>query len=37
MVGLVEATGFRLEAQRRVYRLAAGLLLPPVLTVAVRP
>ena len=37
MRALVEATGFRVQAQRRVYRLPAGLLLPPVLTVAVRP
>jgi len=25
------------EAQRRMYRLPAGLLLPPVMTVGVRP
>ena len=34
---LVQAAGFRVEEQQRVYRLAAGILLPPVLTVAVRP
>jgi ubiquinone/menaquinone biosynthesis C-methylase UbiE len=33
----VEAAGFRIEAQRRVFRVPAGLLLPPVMTVAVRP
>jgi ubiquinone/menaquinone biosynthesis C-methylase UbiE len=33
----VEAAGFRVEAQRRVFRVPAGLLLPPVLTVGVRP
>ncbi len=32
----VEAAGFRVEAQRRVFRLP-GFLLPPVLTRAVRP
>jgi SAM-dependent methyltransferase len=34
---LVEAAGFRVAAQQRVYRLPAGILLPPVLTIAVRP
>ena len=34
---LVEAAGFRVEDQRRVYRIPAGILFPPVLTVAVRP
>jgi ubiquinone/menaquinone biosynthesis C-methylase UbiE len=34
---LVETAGFRVEEQQRVYRVPAGLLLPPVLTVAVRP
>ena len=34
---LVEGAGFRVESQRRLYRLPAGLLLPPVLTTAVRP
>jgi hypothetical protein len=34
---LVEAAGFRVEEQQRVYRLPAGVLLPPVLTVAMRP
>ena len=33
---LVEAAGFRVEEQQRVYRLP-GVLLPPVLTIAVRP
>jgi SAM-dependent methyltransferase len=33
---LVESAGFRVEEQQRLYRLPAGLLLPPVLTVAVR-
>lgn len=37
MRALVEAAGFRVAMQRRVYRLPAGILLPPVLTVAVRP
>jgi SAM-dependent methyltransferase len=37
MRALVEAAGFRVEAQHRVYRLPAGLVFPPVLTVAVRP
>jgi ubiquinone/menaquinone biosynthesis C-methylase UbiE len=32
----VEAAGFRVEEQRRVFRVPAGLLLPPVMTVAVR-
>ncbi len=32
----VEAAGFRVEAQRRVFRVS-GFLLPPVLTRAVRP
>jgi SAM-dependent methyltransferase len=33
----VEAAGFELELQRQIYRLPAGLLLPPVLTIARRP
>ncbi|UCE85811.1 MAG: methyltransferase domain-containing protein [Deltaproteobacteria bacterium] len=33
----VEAAGFRLESQRQLYRIPAGLLLPPVLTIALRP
>src|SRR5262249_57765229 len=37
MRALVEAAGFRVEDQRRVYRIPAGILFPPVLTVAVRP
>lgn len=31
------AAGFRVEAQRRILRLPAGVTFPPVLTVAVRP
>ena len=35
---LVEGAGFRVQAQRRVYRLLpAGLAFPPVLTVGLRP
>jgi hypothetical protein len=37
MRALLEAAGFRVELQRRLYRLPARLLLPPVLTVGVRP
>jgi hypothetical protein len=37
MRALVEGAGFRVVAQRRVHRLPAGRLFPPVLTVAVRP
>jgi ubiquinone/menaquinone biosynthesis C-methylase UbiE len=37
MRALVETAGFRVDAQRRLYRVPAGLLLPPVLTVAARP
>jgi len=33
---MVEAAGFRIEAQRRIYRIPAGLLLPPVLTTAIK-
>jgi ubiquinone/menaquinone biosynthesis C-methylase UbiE len=33
----VEAAGFRVEAQRQVFRMPAGLILPSVLTEAVRP
>ena len=33
----VEAAGFRVEAQRHVFRVPAGLILPSVLTVALRP
>jgi SAM-dependent methyltransferase len=36
MRGMVEAAGFRVEAQRRIYRIPAGLVLPPVLTTAVK-
>jgi SAM-dependent methyltransferase len=32
----IEAAGFRVESQRRIFRLPAPLLLPPVLTEAVR-
>lgn len=34
---LFEGAGFEVESQRRVYRIPAGLLLPPVLTVGRRP
>jgi len=37
MRALFEDAGFRVEAQRRIFRIPAGLLLPPVLTVGVRP
>jgi ubiquinone/menaquinone biosynthesis C-methylase UbiE len=37
MRALLERAGFRVEAQRRVFRIPAGMLLPPVLTVGVRP
>jgi hypothetical protein len=37
MRALLETAGFRIDAQRRLYRIPAGLLLPPVLTLAVRP
>jgi ubiquinone/menaquinone biosynthesis C-methylase UbiE len=33
----VEAAGFRVKAQRHVFRVPAGLILPSVLTEAVRP
>ena len=33
----VEAAGFRVESQRRIPRLTAAVLFPPVLTVAVHP
>jgi ubiquinone/menaquinone biosynthesis C-methylase UbiE len=33
---MVEAAGFRIETQRRIYRIPAGLALPPVLTTAIR-
>jgi ubiquinone/menaquinone biosynthesis C-methylase UbiE len=33
---MVEAAGFRVEAQRRIYRIPAGLALPPVLTTAIK-
>ena len=33
----LESVGFRVEAQRGVFRLPAGLILPSVLTEAVRP
>lgn len=36
MRGWVEAAGFRVEEQRRVFRIPAGLTLPTVLTVARR-
>src|SRR5262245_14694876 len=37
MRALLEGEGFAVETQRRLWRLPAGLLLPPVLTVAIRP
>jgi len=37
MRALCEHAGFRVESQRRVFRIPAGLSLPPVLTIAVRP
>lgn len=37
MRALLEQAGFRIEAQRRVFRIPAGILLPPVLTIGVRP
>ena len=37
MRALCEVAGFRVEAQRRVFRIPAGLTMPPVLTIAVRP
>jgi ubiquinone/menaquinone biosynthesis C-methylase UbiE len=37
MRALLETAGFRVAAQRRLYRVPAGLLLPPVLAIAVRP
>ena len=37
MRALCAAAGFRVAAQRRVFRIPAGLTFPPVLTVAVRP
>jgi hypothetical protein len=33
----VEAAGFQIEDQQHVFRLPAGLILPSVLTAAVRP
>jgi ubiquinone/menaquinone biosynthesis C-methylase UbiE len=37
MRALCERAGLRVEAQRRVFRFPAGLTLPPVLTIAMRP
>jgi ubiquinone/menaquinone biosynthesis C-methylase UbiE len=37
MRALFEHAGFRVEAQKRVFRIPAGLLLPPVMTVGMRP
>jgi SAM-dependent methyltransferase len=37
MRALIEGAGFHVETQHRIFRLPAGLLLPPVLTVALRP
>jgi ubiquinone/menaquinone biosynthesis C-methylase UbiE len=33
---MVEMAGFRVEAQRRIYRIPAGLALPPILTTAIK-
>jgi SAM-dependent methyltransferase len=33
---LFEGAGFRVEAQRRIFRIPAGVLMPPVLTIGVR-
>jgi hypothetical protein len=33
----LEAAGFRVERQQRLFRAPAGLMLPPVLSVGVRP
>jgi ubiquinone/menaquinone biosynthesis C-methylase UbiE len=33
---MVESAGFRVEAQRRLYRIPFGLALPPVLTTAIK-
>jgi len=33
---MLETAGFRVEAQRRIYRIPAGLALPPILTTAVK-
>lgn len=37
MKKMVEEAGLRVETQRRLFRLLAGLVLPPVLTVARKP
>ena len=37
MKTMVEGAGFRVERQRRLFRLLVGLMLPPVLTVARKP
>ena len=37
MRAMLERAGFRVEAQRRVFRIPAGMLLPPVMTIGVRP
>jgi SAM-dependent methyltransferase len=37
MAARVRAAGFRVRAQRRIFRLPAGVIFPPVLTVAERP
>ncbi len=36
MHALVTKAGFRVESQRRIWRIPAGIVLPPVLTVGVR-
>lgn len=37
MRALLEDAGFAVDAQRRIFRVPAGLLLPPVLSIATRP
>jgi ubiquinone/menaquinone biosynthesis C-methylase UbiE len=37
MAAELTAAGFRVTSQRRLFRLIAGILFPPVLTVALRP
>jgi ubiquinone/menaquinone biosynthesis C-methylase UbiE len=37
MHALVAGAGFRVERQQRIFRVPAGVLLPPVLTIGVRP
>jgi ubiquinone/menaquinone biosynthesis C-methylase UbiE len=37
MRALCEGAGLQIESQHRIFRIPAGLLLPPVLTIAIRP